>query len=1055
MFGVLSMRRGFPWLSSLVVCVLCLNHDLFPVSTRSIPDKQTTTQTLLSLPLVFEPNSGQADPDVRFVAHGLGLKARWKAGSAEIFLPGGPAQTNRLVLSWGAGRKAFVQGEDLLPGKTSYFHGNDPGRWHAGIDNYARIRYSQVYPGIDLACYGNGDHLEHDFIVAPGARPEKIRFDLQGAQRVELDKSGDLIVHLAGGTLKFKRPFAYQESGEKRIPVPARFVLQGSRVAFKLGRYDRSRTLTIDPVLSFSTFLAGTGFDQISGVAVDSSDNIYVTGSTNSSDFPTASPLQPACSHCAAFPHRTDAFIAKLNPTGTALIYSTYLGGGLSDEGHSIAVDSSGNAIIGGNTTSPDFPAVNPIGNPSCCSNDYLFVASLSPSGASLNYSGIVGPLRQVVTFGVSQPPQSTQVLVTADAGGNAYVTSQTSFSGFPTTPGTLAAVPASSPSPTLVAAKISPAGGLTLSTAIPGNSGPGPLPPPGSPGPNTFFQHSISVDAGGDVIITGAGTAGLPTTAGVVGPSFTPDTIAAGTTQGFALKLNATASALLYATYLPATREARAAAIDALGNAYIGGITFSPALPVSAKALFKTQGCTSWFSGYLVRLNSTAAGISLATYWPAFVDHLALDGSANVYISGSGSPFDKNPLLTNGNGFNSVSELSGDFATMLFSSALSPTFGGSLPLALSPSGKIILAGGSSGLPTTPGSFEPTLPPGAVQNGGQPMISAIDPAAPGPAVCQLPASLVFNAAGEIAAPLQNCGTGDLHITSVSSGAPRFSAVSNCPVALAPAASCTISVTFSPVDGSFQTGSIVVLDDAPSAQQAIKVSGPGVGSPLNALPSLVDFFDTLVSSTLVKRAAVTAINGSPQNMTIGNVTASGDFHVSPNACPLVLPPPSPFSSGACSIDVSFLPTAAGLRTGTLSLVDRVSGSTHTVQLQGKGILTQPAPAPVGTTYPAGGGLPLLFLGDNFTVNSIVTVDGLVRFSQFVAPTALDLSLSSLTLNDFSSIGELPASVTTPAPGGGSANSQITIYAAATVTSFDNLTFPVAANQLVYDPNAGLI
>ncbi|MBZ5522642.1 MAG: SBBP repeat-containing protein [Acidobacteriia bacterium] len=1047
-----------------LVCFLGLNPYSFSAGNNPSIHPQKIIETLRGLPLVFEPNAGQAEKEVRFVVHGPEAGASFTSRAVELWLPGGHGQTDRLRMELHGNPNAEISGEDQLPGRTNYLRGTDRSQWRTGIANFARIRYAHLYPGIDLAFYGNGENLEHDFIVAPGAKPERIQFDLKGAQRLEVDNAGDLVVHLAGGILKFKRPYAYQQSPSGRTPVAAQFRLRGSQIAFKLGRYDRSRALTIDPVLSFSTFLAGSRFDRIFGMATDSSGNIYVTGDTNSPDFPTAVPLQPTCSRCTIFPNRTDAFVAKLNSTGTALIYSTFLGGGLRDLGFSIAVDSSGNAIVAGNTTSPDFPAVNPIGSASCCSNEYLFVSSLSPTGASLNYSGIVGPLRQAVGFGAIEIPQSTFPLVTVDTSGNAYVTSQTLVSSFPTTPGTLAAVPASSQSATLVAAKIDPTGGLTWSTAILGNATPGPSPGAGAPPPNTFFPRSISVDAGGNLIITGGGTTGLPTTAGVVGPVYAPDTTAPGATQGFALKLNPTASALSYATYLPATDSARAAAIDTLGNAYIGGVTSSPSLPVSATALFKTQGCTSCQTGYLLKLNATATTIPSATYWAAEVDHLLLDSGANVYVTGTGSVSgiasppvvpETNPMFTNGTGFTSVSELSSDFSGLLFSTILSPPFSNSPSLAVTSSGKIILGGNNQGFPGTPGSFQSSLPPGAIQSGQNPMISAIDPAAAGPGVCQLPASIVFNTAGLINATLQNCGNGDLHITSITSGSSLFTVNSNCPVALIPAASCTVSVTFSPLDGSFQTGTIVIKDDAPATQQVIQVKGPGVGSPLDAIPSLVSFFDTLVGSSLLKKDAVSAINGSSQNMVISNVAATGDFHVPPNACPFTLPPPGPFISGECDIDVSFSPTAAGLRTGTLSFVDSVSGSTHTVQLRGNGVTTQPAPVPIGTTYPASGGPPLLLLGNNFTANSVVTVDGLVRSSQFLSPTALDLSHSSITLSDFSNIGELPASVTTPAPGGGTSNTQITAYAAATTTSFDNLTFPVAANQLVYDPNTGLI
>ncbi|HMC31248.1 MAG TPA: SBBP repeat-containing protein, partial [Candidatus Angelobacter sp.] len=502
-----------------------------------------------SVPLAFEPNVGQAEAQTRFIIHRPDISAGFASDAITLRLPQKGAAAAHMGISFG--RSAQIIGEQELPGKTNYFRGNNPAAWRTGIATFGRIRYNQLWPGTDVVFYGNGERLEHDFVLAPGADPRRISFELQEAQSIEIDHDGDLLVHLGDALVTFKKPVAYQETASGREQVIANFKLNGTRVGFHVGRYDHRRPLIIDPVLVFSTDLAGSAFETIQGLAVDAQNNIYVTGGTSSTDFPTTvGSFQPACACCSP---SNDAFVTKLNPTGTALVYSTFLGGTSDDLAQSIAIDSNGNAIVAGLTSSPDFPAVNPIGTFSGATGTaHLFISSLSPTGAALNYSGVVGPLTPPFSFTTSTPLTSTAPPLALDSSGNAYVTTQTLFDTFPTTPSAIAPVPPNPQVGILLALKVSPTGSLVYSTAIPGRAAAGT----GSPPPNSFFPKAIAVDSTGSAYIAGQANDGLPTTLGVIGSAFSSDS-GPGVffpQEGFLLKLNPTGSALSYATYIPGT---------------------------------------------------------------------------------------------------------------------------------------------------------------------------------------------------------------------------------------------------------------------------------------------------------------------------------------------------------------------------------------------------------------------------------------------------------------------------------------------------------------------
>ncbi len=249
-----------------------------------------------------------------------------------------------------------MEAEAPLPGRVSYFLGNDPSRWQAGLATYARVRYQGVYPGIDLVWHGGDGALEYDFELAPGADPGTIGLRLEGAEQVTLAPDGALVMTLGGAELRQHAPVVYQEVAGRRTAVRGGYTLDPTgAVGFWLDAYDPMRPVVIDPLLGYSHYLGGTGADEGLGIAVEGSGSAYVTGSTVSNDFPTAG-RGPAKFGAGALGQTGDAFVAKLNPAGTALVYSVYLGGGDLHEGRAIAVDASGSAYVTGWTISADFP---------------------------------------------------------------------------------------------------------------------------------------------------------------------------------------------------------------------------------------------------------------------------------------------------------------------------------------------------------------------------------------------------------------------------------------------------------------------------------------------------------------------------------------------------------------------------------------------------------------------------------------------------------------------------------------------------------------------------
>jgi hypothetical protein len=287
-----------------------------------------------------------------------------------------------------ANRNPQISGVDQLAGRSNYFIGDNPKNWNTAIPTFGGVKYSGVYPGVDLVYHGSQRQLEYDLVLAPESDPNRIELSFAGAKRLRVDHDGNLVVQMAGGQVIEHASVIYQEICGMRCPVAGGYVLKSKdKVGFQLATYDHHNAVTIDPSLAYSTYLGVSNGDAGFGIAVDSSGNAYVTGITNSSNFPiTAGALQPTFGGGS-----TDAFVTKLNSTGSVLLYSTYLGGSNGNGGEGIAVDSSGNAYVIGNTFSSDFPITSGALQPTLGGGEDAFVSKLNSTGSALLYSTYLG----------------------------------------------------------------------------------------------------------------------------------------------------------------------------------------------------------------------------------------------------------------------------------------------------------------------------------------------------------------------------------------------------------------------------------------------------------------------------------------------------------------------------------------------------------------------------------------------------------------------------------------------------------------------------------------
>jgi hypothetical protein len=604
------------------------------------------------LPLGFEANAGQTDGRVKFLARGRGYTIFLTGNAAVLTLSnttdaGNAARNANRVIRMklvGADVNAGVSGVDELPGKTNYFIGNDPSKWRTHVPNYAEVKYADVFPGVDLVYHGNlSGQLEYDFVVAPGADPSAIRFTvaedrsgLTGREHrapLRIGADGDLVVKIGGGEIRFNKPVVYQLTGNaQRIMTQGRFVLMASnQVRFALGTYDHRKALIIDPSLVYSTYLGGSNYDQGFGIAVDSAGNAYVAGYAGSHDFPTVNPLP----NMPTF----GAFVTKFNAAGSALLYSTYLGGTGATQANAIAIDSTGSAYVTGQTRATDFPTVNPVQPSNTFNNQDAFVSKLSPDGSALVYSTYLGGNTPDEEDGGGQAAWSIAV----DSAGNAYVTGNTLDTDFPSVNPLQATNKTSAPSSgTGFVAKYNAAGSaLIYSTYLGGSAQDTPW--------------GIAADSDGNAYITGeTNSADFPT----ANPIQSACNDCPAVDNAFVTKINATGTAFIYSTFLGGRGEnvSYAIAADASGNAYVTGTTTANDFP-TANALQATYNGNG--DAFIAKINPSGSALVYSTYvgggTGADVGRgIAVDSSGAVYVAGSTNSTDfptVNPVQATKNG--------------------------------------------------------------------------------------------------------------------------------------------------------------------------------------------------------------------------------------------------------------------------------------------------------------------------------------------------------------------------------------------------------------------
>ena len=893
------------------------------------------------LPMTFELNQGQSASHVQFISRGPGYHAYLTNGSMVLSLRSTSNQALGSNRTAAASKRSSIQlrlvgaasnpsaiGEDLQPGRVNYFIGNNPDRWRRNVPTYGQVRYKNVYPGIDLVYYGNQQQLEYDFSVAPNADPQKIQFEISGAAATSVADDGSLTLRTAVGEVRFQVPVVYQEINGQRVLVSGGYSLTDSNhVRFHLAKYDSQKPLVIDPVLIYSTYLGGGADEQPAGIAVDSNGYVYVTGSTDSTDFPmgTIGSLPPSTEH---------VYVAKLDPTGSHLIYADYLGGSSGEYGFALTLDSSNHVYVTGSTASSDFPMVNPYQGTYPGSFN-AFLTKISADGSSLLYSTYFGGNGSDIPAGVS-----------VDQSGNMLIAGSTSSTNLVT-----ANAFQSSASPNQGSqygeygflTKFNASGSsLIYSTYFAGSSNVA-LNCGGTlcwPQPTSTIA-ALATDGSGNAYVTGStNTYDFPTTSGAYQ---TTNSTSMNGTVGYVGKLNSSGS-LQYSTYFYGTSglptNITGIAADSAGSAYITGTAFSDGtFPVTTPTICdpSTEGWACSYA-FVTKFDSAGATLAYSTFLGpnnnAIPRAIALDSNNDAYVLAFTSSNTFNPVngmepYVAGNDL-LLAEIDPSGASQLFATFLGgngddePASGG---LVLDSTGNIYIAGytTSTDLPVTPAAFQ-----GSLNGSSDSFIMKIGPQS-SPAVTLRPTSLQFaltqvgTTTAAQSVTLQNMGSSALLISSVVAGGD-FAETDNCGGNVAAASSCSLSITFTPTTSGVRTGSISLQDNAGGSPHVISLTGAGTGPAASLSAQSLTFVGTAVGTSTVAQA-ITLTNVGDQTMSVTGVTISGNF-TQTNNCPSTLT-----AGSHCTINVIFTPASVGTASGTVTVTDNAFGGVQHVSLSG--------------------------------------------------------------------------------------------------------------------------
>jgi len=889
--------------SYFAVLVTVYNPLLFG---QIVTDHGSAESHIGDLPLVFEPNRGQADRDVHFLSRGADYTVLLETDKTVFMLPPGinaqkdgersqPSVVSLELLH--SNRGAKPEALDLLPGKSNYFIGNRPATWISGIPQYEKAAFRSIYPGIDVVYYGNAGRLEYDFIVAAGSDPTALGFRVTGAESVRLNDRGDLSLKVANVTVELDKPIVYQEIAGVRHNINGGFVFRGAdTIGIAVAKYDTSKPLIIDPVLCYSTLIGANNSTQVQGVAIDSLGNFFVTGTTYATNYPTVNAFQPTNKGYS------DIFVTKLNSTGSAILYSTYLGGSGFDNSSGIAVDLGGNAYVTGTVGSSDFPTTPGAFMTTCpgiCNTPFV---SKFLSDGTLAFSTYMG--------GSNSPAHAIAV----DTSGEAYIAGNTASNDLPTTPGsfdpTYAGLLCTSCYNGYVE-KLNASGTALLYSTYFGLAGYGGVP--------STIGTGIAVDSGGSAYLVG-NTAGIP----VKNPIE-----ASNVGNAFITKFSPDGSSLVYSTYFGGGNDyATGVAVDAFGNVHVTGTSSSCQFPLGLNAL-STDCVTMQYDQkvFVVTLNASGSSVLFSTFLRSGnAAGIAVDKLGNTYVTGTNTSsnlptlnsIESTSQQASSIGFVSELDLTGK---LLFSTYLGATGGGSQPIgiAVDKVGGIYVAGAAQG------DF-PLLHPihsQTIQNTNYTLFLAkISPAN----------KSQFSLSPRISPVLALRNTSSVPLTiSAITPSSNFTKGGNCNSSLPPGTGCTLILQGAADNKT--SGTVTITSNAYSAPQQFVIAksryGDGVGSILSIFPLYLRFSAQLIGTTSGRQEIVIANSGLlPAAINSIQMIQPSAFAESDN-CPTTLN-----AGSSCTVSVTYTAATQG-DTAQLAIVADPSQTRYTAYLSGIG------------------------------------------------------------------------------------------------------------------------
>ena len=891
---------------------------------------EDTWRAYSKLQIAFVENRGQTDSRVRYYAQGK--RYAFFLTSRDIVLSFSDAVAReQLALKLrfvGGSHSAAPTGVERVPGELNYLHGSVPAGWQTELPRYGQIVYRELWPGIDLQLRDVAGVLKYEFRVRPGANPASIQLAYDGADGLSVDASGSLLVNTAMGLLKDAAPVSYQMIDGTAVRVESAYELtKGAHgrydgYGFRVGGYQSDRELVIDPGLEYSTFLGGASDDIGAGIKVDASGNAFIVGSTQSPNFPTTA---GAHRRTGAVNNSLEAFVTKINATGTALIYSTFIGGTNFEWGRAIAIDAAGNAYITGQTKSSNFPttggAFDRTFNVDTCprcgiDQEDAFVLKLNPTGSALVYSTFLGGFNM-----------DDGMAITVDGAGNAYVAGETEASNFPTTANAFDRT-INGAFDTFVTKLNATGSALVYSSYLGGAA--------------VEFPTDVAVDGSGNLFITGStSSTNFPTTAGAF------DRTQNGAFDVYLTKLNAAGSALVFSTFFGGSGfdSSGGLALDSTGNSYLSGGAGSLDFPTTPGA-FDTL--TDGNDAYVAKFNPAGSALVYSTFLGGTssdgASSIALDGAGNAWVTGATNSTDF-PIIVgaadsthNGMADVFVSELNNAGSTLLYSTFLggSDTEVGS-DIAVDTSGGVYVTGHTFSLnyPTTAGAFDTVWNGDMLVFWGDAFVSKIGSVSSPPSTPPVPAAPALlspaNGANEaqpinfqwavasgaasytiqiddssaFTAPLvreqQNITTLLIYATSGLSTAPHFwrvrgvnfdgvagpwSAVRTVNPGTSPPPPGLGSIDINPttiVGGNASSGTVVLSTGAPFGGAVINLSSsnPSVASVPATVTAAENSFVGLFTITTSPVAANTTVNITA---TYNGTTRSGTLTVTPVGAP---------------------------------------------------------------------------------------------------------------------------------------------------------------------------